>query len=274
MKLMEQSQLERYRRRGYKSVEGWLEPGAVEMTVALAAAQLTMGIAGHVGEIGVYQGRFFILLSLLRRPGERALALDLFDLGAMYANATIKGDREKMIANLARHANTSGVIIQQADSTKLSGSDLISFVGGKFRLISVDGGHTLEVVGNDLASAEGSLAPGGILIQDDFFNEGWPDVATATVRYFSEPRGVVPFAVGGNKVMFSHPEYAVEYRRVLQDLPAVDKGEQMFMGSDVLCLGFKTTWLQSRVRGLTWWPALRDTRAGRTARRVYHRLHF
>src|SRR5579862_5416686 len=183
--IMTQSQLERYHRRGHKNVKGWLEPGAVDMTVALARAQLKMGVAGHIGEIGVYQGRFFILLSLLRRPGEKALALDLFDLGEMYADATTKGDREKMIANLARHANSNEVIIQQADSTELSSSDLISLVGGKFRLISVDGGHTLEVVGNDLATAEGSLAPGGILIQDDFFNEGWPDVATATVRYFS-----------------------------------------------------------------------------------------
>jgi methyltransferase family protein len=274
MTLTTQSQLERYRRGGHKSVDGWLEPGAVEMIVALNAAQLTMGIAGHVGEIGVYHGRLFILLSLLRRPGEKALALDLFDLGEMHADATVEGDRQTMMANLARHASSSGVLVQQADSTQLSGSDVISFVGGKFRLFSVDGGHTLEVVGHDLATAESSLELGGILIQDDFFNEEWPDVATATLRYFSQPRGIVPFAVGGNKVMFSHPEYAVKYRTVLQDLPGADKWVRRFMGSDVLCLSFKTSLLQRRVRGITWWPALRNTSAGRMARRVYHRLRF
>jgi hypothetical protein len=273
MKFMALSQLERYRRRGHKSVEGWLEPGAVEMIIALAEAQLTMGIVGHIGEIGVYQGRLFILLSLLRRPGEKALAVDLFDLGETPANPATKGNREKMLVNLKRHADSSGVLVHQADSTRLSGSDLVSLVGEKLRLISVDGAHFLEVVENDLATAESSLAPGGIMIQDDFFNEEWPDVATATVRYFTQPRGIVPFAVGGNKVMFCHPEYALKYRKVLEDVPEADKWERRFMGSDVLYMGFKTTWLQRRVRGLTWWSGLRETVAGRTVRRVYRRLY-
>jgi hypothetical protein len=263
------SQLERYRRRGHKKVKGWLEPGAVEMILALAKKQADLGIAGHIAEIGVYQGRLFILLSLLRRPGEKAVAIDLFDLGALHADASAEGDRAKMMVNLARHSDAKDVLVHQGSSTELSSPFLVSLAGGEFRLFSVDGGHTAEIVAHDLGTAESSLAPGGILIQDDFFNELWPDVAVATVRYFGQPRGIVPFAVGGNKVMFCHPAYVAEYRMALTDR-APKTTERKFLGCDVLCLNFESPWLEKRIRGQTWWRAVRNTAPGRAVRQLYH----
>jgi hypothetical protein len=236
--------LEHYRCHGNKKVKGWLLPGAVEMVIALSEAQLASGITGHIGEIGVYQGKLFTLLSLLRRSGEKALAVDLFDLGVLHSAATVEGDRAKMVNNLKRYADLKDVTIHQSNSMDLSIQSLVELTGGEFRLFSVDGGHTADIVEHDLEIAENSLAQGGILIHDDFFNEIWPDVAVATVRYFDKPRTIVPFALGGNKTMFCHPAYAARYRTALSGITAIVY-ERSFLGHEVLSLEFrKSSWLQ------------------------------
>jgi hypothetical protein len=263
--------LDHYRRHGHKKVKGFLEPGAVEMIVALADAQSKLGVSGHVAEIGVYQGRLFTLLSLLRHFDEKAVAIDLFDLGTHYADATVEGDVAKLRANLERYADLKEVLIHQGDSTELSSASLVSLAGGEFRLFSVDGGHTAEVVAHDLATAEGSLTRGGILIQDDFFNELWPDVAVATVRYFDQPRSIVPFAIGANKVMFCHPTYAAEYRHVLMDR-SPKRFERRFLGCDVLTLSFHAPWLVNQIYSHAWGRAFRNTAAGQIIRQLYHSL--
>ncbi len=268
---MTMSKLERYRRRGNKKVDGWFEPGAVEMIVALAKAQLVLGIAGHVAEIGVHRGRLFILLSLLRRAGEKAVAIDLFDLQHLNVDKSGEGDRAKLMANLARHADTKDVFIHQGDSIELSNESLVMLAGGKFRLFSVDGGHTAGITAHDLATAENSLAPGGIVILDDCFNESWPDVAVGTVRYFSRPRSIVPFAIGGNKVMFCQPAYAEKYRMALSDLTS-RMITRTFLDCEVLCLNFKALNFVERVSKQAWWRLARNTTPLRMLRRFYRYL--
>ncbi|HZL59313.1 MAG TPA: class I SAM-dependent methyltransferase [Stellaceae bacterium] len=262
------SKLERYRHRGNKQVNGWLEPGAIEMIAALADAQTRLKVIGHVAEIGVHRGRLFILLALLRRAGEKAVAIDLFDLQHLNIDQSGEGDRVKLMANLLRHADTKDFLIHQGDSTQLTGAALVALAGGKFRLFSVDGGHTADITAHDLATAESALAPGGIVILDDCFNELWPDVAVGTMRYFGQPRGIVPFATGGNKVMFCHPAYAAGYRTALAGC-ASKTDARKFLGCEVLCLSFKSSTFAERVGGQAWWRAVRDTAPVRILRRAY-----
>ena len=53
--------------------------GAIELICRLGEAQREMGLAGHIAEIGVHHGRSFILLALLARASEKAVAIDVFE---------------------------------------------------------------------------------------------------------------------------------------------------------------------------------------------------
>ena len=78
-------------------------------------------------------------------------------------------------------------------------------------MISIDGGHTADITAHDLATAEGALAEGGIVLLDDCFKEMWPGVINGVHRYFSEPRSIIPFGIGANKTFFCHRPFAAGY---------------------------------------------------------------
>ena len=92
---------------------------------------------------------------------------------------------------------------------------------GPVRLFSVDGGHTADITASDLALAEASLCPGGIVILDDYFNEAWPGVSEGATRYLGAGTStLVPVAIGGNKFVFTNSkELAGKYREALCGLP-------------------------------------------------------
>lgn len=262
--------LEAYLSRGYRSVEGWLLPGAARCAAALAAAQRKAGISGNVAEIGVHHGKLFILLYLLSAAPECALAIDLFEHQDLNIDRSGKGDLQRLIDNLRRHADTERLITHEGDSTRLSGAAIVEMAGGKFRLFSIDGGHTPEVTAHDLATAEAALTEGGIIILDDAFNEMWPGVSEGVYKHFSQARSVVPFAVGANKTFFSHPAYAARYADALRPL-ATKYDNQKFLGSPVVCLNFgPLTWAEW-IGQFDAWKATKDTPLVSLLRHIYRR---
>jgi hypothetical protein len=98
-------QLRRYLKHGHKFVEGWMLPAAAKMITTLSAVQEAQRISGNVAEIGVHHGKLFILLYLLTRGDERAVAIDLFADQARNIDHSGIGDLDKFRANLARHAD-------------------------------------------------------------------------------------------------------------------------------------------------------------------------
>ena len=46
---------------GWKEVPGWLYDGALHITRMIDLVQKRVGIQGHIGEIGLFQGKLFIL---------------------------------------------------------------------------------------------------------------------------------------------------------------------------------------------------------------------
>jgi Methyltransferase domain len=264
------SKLHRYLTHGQKRVEGWLPPNAAKMCVAIGAAQQAMGIRGHVAEIGVHHGRLFILLYLMRQAGERGLAVDLFGDQARNPEQSGAGDLAVFLSNLRRHADTESLVVHESDSTELDGATVMRLVGGPCRLISIDGGHTLEITAHDLATAQAALAPGGVIILDDVFNEMWPGVAEGLCRFFSSPRDIVPFATGANKTFFCAPTFAPRYVDALRPL-AVKTAERDFLGARVLCCDFAPLTFAERVGQLAIWRAVKDTVPLRIARRLYRR---
>lgn len=126
------ARLEDWSRSGMQRTPGFFEPALIEAYWLLDEAQRAHGVRGGVGEIGVYCGRSFIPLALLRRSDgevfvETALAIDCFEGGqAANLDASGVGDRSQFESNLAAAGVPCdvSVTIMSADSLEIKPSDL------------------------------------------------------------------------------------------------------------------------------------------------------
>lgn len=254
---------EMYRKVGYRFVTGFLEPGNLPVLEILDTAQRARGVTGAVAEIGVHHGRLFIPLHLLQRGAGTSVAIDLFGDQELNIDKSGSGDLQKFTDNVALWSSMDGVVIHQGDSTKLTPETLRDKAGGPIRFFSVDGGHTAEIVFSDMRLADATLADGGIVIADDVFNQQWPGVVVGTLRYLDEDAGLVPFAVGFNKTLFTQPEYADYYRGELAAGVAANawlqSEETVFAGHPVVYVAPMT--------------AVDLLRKSETARTIYHRTY-
>lgn len=93
-----------------RKVPGFFEPGLLEPYALLDAAQRAHGVHGSIAEVGVYCGKSFIPLALLRRTNESALAIDCFEDQAANRDASGNGDRARFEAHLeAAHVRDAAV---------------------------------------------------------------------------------------------------------------------------------------------------------------------
>ncbi|MGE5594877.1 MAG: class I SAM-dependent methyltransferase [Hyphomicrobiales bacterium] len=255
--------LDAYASRGYKQVRGYLERAAVILIRAVAEAQDAFEVHGNVAEIGVHQGRGFILLQLLARAEERGVAVDVFGHQDLNLDDSGRGDLAIFKQNLRRHIGTeAGVAIIEGDSTKLTAEDYEAAAGGKFRLFHVDGGHMAHMAKHDMLQAYRSLAGGGVIILDDYFHEQWPGVSDGVRELFAEQPDIdlAPFGIGGNKVFFAQKAWAPKYREYLAALPVDRQGygkPTVMMGHDVLTFAFWDMNLKDRLIRTDVWKQVR-----------------
>lgn len=254
--------LNAYLKHGHHLVKGWLQPGAAHAIVLLSQQQRSANLSGGAAEIGVHHGKLFILLYLLGAKAEPAVAIDLFSHQHLNVDRSGAGNLDRFKRNLRRHADLDRLVIHEGDSTLLTAEHLLSLGRGPFRLFSIDGGHTAEITAHDLSTAEGALAEGGIVILDDCFNEAWPGVSDGVHHCFSQPRTIVPFAIGEGKTFFSQPAFVQRYAAVLKKMDA-KAVEHDFLGNSVVCFNFKPWTLSGWIRKVD---------AGRMIRRAYHDL--
>lgn len=212
--------LQRYLVAGLHRVEGWLDGFSARFIADVMAVQRAAGIAGGFAEIGVHQGKLFLVLRLAAAPGERGVAIDVFGDQHLNADRSGAGDRERFGANLRAWAGTEeGVAVLQRSSLEVAPADILRATG-PCRIVSVDGGHTAECTLSDLRLAEAVLGPGGVAVLDDCFNEDWPDVGTGLAYYCSGPGLLRPFAISPNKVYLARPEEHAAYLRALVPMHA------------------------------------------------------
>jgi hypothetical protein len=267
--------LRAYVQGGHKTVQGWLDPTAVEPITVLSRTQAELGISGGIAEIGIHHGRLFILLHLLRRGDERSAAYDLFEMQDANVDASGKGDKETFLDNLRRHGcDSERIVVKSRNSLAMTPAE-VRADAGPVRLFSVDGGHTADITASDLALAEGSLCPGGIVILDDYFNESWPGVSEGAARYLSSGASkLVPVAIGGNKFMLTNSgELAGRYREALWTLPdRYVTAEQTVFGTPVIVVRPKFVPLTTRLGSTRLWKAIKGTAAGRALKRAALRV--
>jgi hypothetical protein len=212
---MDKERLREYAFGGVESVSGWLGLDAVSLIVALAIWQEHNGIRGDVAEIGVHHGKLFCLLKNCCRSDELAYAVDVFEDQHLNVDRSGKGDRAIFDAHVAAHTDGNNVIVHQGDSLALSDRD---FRGG-VRLFSIDGSHTAGHTESDLRTAARCLAPGGVIILDDFYNAGWPGVQEGFHRFMAgmSSRFAV-FAYNGTKALICRTEDHARLLAFVQEL--------------------------------------------------------
>ena len=191
-----------------EAIPGWLHPEAALLTAHLAQAQRDLGIGGPTLEIGVYHGKYLSLLYELSRPGERVVGVDLF-----VGSGDTERDVARVAANIAAACGESERLsIVVADSLQLDSSKLLPVLREAARFVSIDGGHTHEVVQRDLETAVPLLKPGGIMALDDAFNFSTPGVIEGIARWFERnPGKLAPFAICFNKLFVTTPDDHARY---------------------------------------------------------------
>jgi predicted O-methyltransferase YrrM len=205
-----------YLRHGKKHVKGWLQRVDAEIIGAILSFQYQKNITGACVEIGVHHGKSFIPLCLALRKDELALGIDLFDDQAKNIDVSGAGDYEAFQQNLKKFGvDTACVRIFSGSSEDVEAERILNEVG-QARYFSVDGGHWKKIVRNDLCLAEKTLVAGGVIALDDYCRADWPEV-TAGYSLWQEQTisGIVPFAIGSNKLYLCHREYASKYRETL-----------------------------------------------------------
>ncbi len=238
-----------YARKQAAAVPGWLAKESAEVITLLACAQVDTGITGGVGEIGIHQGKLFLLLYLSLQEGERAFALDVFEEQQLNVDSSGHGDRTAFLRNFARvGGEVERISIFAQDSCSVTADDL-RVAAGPLRLMSIDGGHTESITYNDMRLADDLLLSDGILILDDVYQQRWPAVAAGAFRFILEPgRQLRPFAISPNKTYFcKNPAAADSYRaKLTAAFPELFLSEATMFGSEVLILGQRT--LVNRIR--------------------------
>lgn len=202
------------------NVEGWLGSKIVDVLEIAAAYQAERNIRGHALEIGVYHGRFFLALMAAIEESEVAVAADIFDAQELNIDHSGTGTTfEVFNRNVSTYgANKDALRLLAGDSMVLRAEDVLAKSDqGKFRFISVDGGHTAEHVMNDLGLAADLIAGGGVIFLDDFLNPHWPGVHEGYVRYMlNANRNLAPVIYTENKLMLttiSHQPQLVDFMR-------------------------------------------------------------
>jgi predicted O-methyltransferase YrrM len=175
--------VDHYLATGYTAVPGMSSRFAAAICCGLLRMQTEMGIAGPIAEIGPFEGRFFIALAHALAPGEKALAIDLFD----WPNREVMGRFEANCAKYGLPAERR--IAWKVDSRGLAPKQVLAKLDGRpIRLIHVDGEHSRAALTQDLELATAVLAPEGIIVLDDMLHPGYPTLMVAVHEYLGHHR--------------------------------------------------------------------------------------
>ena len=206
-------------------IEGWCATEIFWALERLFAADGGFSRPGPVCEIGVHHGKFLIGAHNAL-GGMRSLGIDIFEDQGRNVDGSGKGSLESFRGAIANHAVRPDAIDSLAmDSFELGVREIDELLSryGRFKVFSVDGGHTPEHVINDMRVAQEMTAQDGIILVDDFFAPHWPGVTEGLHRLFASS-GVrfAPFLSLTNKLFLTGLSFqtrALEHaRRITPEL--------------------------------------------------------
>ncbi|MFL6205534.1 MAG: class I SAM-dependent methyltransferase [Acidimicrobiales bacterium] len=199
---------EDYVRVGRLTVGGWFDE--TDGWMFRAVDQLQRDEHGDLVEVGVYLGRSAILLGYLARPGERMIAVDLFEDPASSAEQRAEADRWYRGLQRRRFEESYAAFHEQPPTVLQGPSDEVlgEVAAGSARIVHIDGSHSFEAVSADIDHACRIATPNAVLIFDDIAHRHTIGVAAAVWKAVVDGR-IVPLAVTGWKLYTTVPGSSV-----------------------------------------------------------------
>ena len=191
----------------FQNVEGWVGHRIVQILEFIREYHEAHNVVGDICEIGVHHGKLFFVMAHLARPEEKCIAADIFERQDLNIDQSGKGSLEQFKTHLREGFPelVAQVKTVACDSMSITPSSARSALGTNgVRVFSVDGGHTVAHVVNDLCLAQELLVPGGIVLLDDFFGIAWPGVTEGYFKYMDGAnRRLLPFLTFQNKLFLT-----------------------------------------------------------------------
>lgn len=232
--------VDRYIAEGYDSVRGMSSAFAATICGHVIRRQSELGITGHIAEIGTFEGRFFIAMALGLGPSERALGIDTFNWpneglwDLFHAHCARLG--------LARERYTA----IKANVRDLTANDITAALGGqkpgpqaseqKVRFWHLDGDHSREALLADLALAETTLHPQGMICLDDMLHPGYPLLVVAVHEWLERHPDWRVLAVIDREDIVAAAKFLLCHKDVVplfeQDLMDTFKAQHWILGSE------------------------------------------
>jgi hypothetical protein len=182
--------VERYLARGFEATKGMSSLFSAQIATTLALSQTENGVRGHLAEIGVYKGRFFIALALLVAGDERAIGFDKWDVPDHTVYDTFK-------QNMALHGVPSDVVVTiKGDTRTLDYAAFNALLNNQpIRFFHLDGDHRRQSLLNDLNIASHRLHDAGIICIDDMAHPCFPVLGQAVDLFLQQHPEFVVFCV-------------------------------------------------------------------------------
>lgn len=192
-----------YKSNAFHRVEGWVDDRLFDVLVSINNSLTVLNVIGGVLEIGVHHGRFFLPLNAMADENSTSFAIDVFEDQQLNIDNSGCGNRGRFEENLREYDKYSGlnVKIMQHDSTRLRYGDLSQFRSSPPKIISIDGGHTVEHTVSDLLFSESIVHSSGVVILDDILNAHWVGVFEGAVTYLQRKPSLWPVFIGYNKLI-------------------------------------------------------------------------
>lgn len=203
-------------------IQGYL--GAVDGLVmaSILIGQSDAALSGGVAEVGVYFGRSFYLMALLINKGEKALAIDLFDIDPLPAG----GSRQlTSFLEIGKRLNidVDKDLTFAGNSRRLGAADIVQKIG-HVRFFSIDGGHSVDDVVHDAVLAADTISEFGVICFDDFCNPEWPEVTFGIYDFLRNcESSFVPFLASQKKLFVCKQQYHDFYLRLVANAPDLRK---------------------------------------------------
>lgn len=182
-------------------VPGWFPITDQELFSWFLAGPEGAASRGDLLELGCYLGKSAILLGRHLRPDETLTVCDLFESPA--PTAANENEVKGSYASLTRAGFTRNYLAFHERPPRIVQAPTSAVLDhvrpGTCRFVHVDASHLYEHVRCDIGTARAVLAPGGVVVLDDYRAEHTPGVAAAAWEAVFT-RGLRPVCVTGQKL--------------------------------------------------------------------------
>lgn len=193
-------------------INGWFSPASHGIFSFFWEFQNQYSICGNLGEIGVWEGKSSTIICNFSKESEKIFLID----------PLIEKNKEVIYRNIdsvCRRIPDNCLLCNYKSEDFLkenTNQDLLN----SFRFFHIDGCHTGSNVYFDMELADKLLTLDAVLVVDDFFNPGYPQITEAVYKYvFLNPYKFRIFFAAFNKAYLCRPEkYTFYYSHTLENL--------------------------------------------------------